>query len=365
MGLLPKFDYRFPICKTGGCSCLGCLSQLLCLVRGFRKVRLNDIEQVERAITANTVAVILEPIQGEAGVFVASDAFLRDLRALTKRHGILLILDEIQTGIGRTGTLFAFQHAGVEPDVMVLAKGLGGGIPLGALVAHKDACCFAHGDQGGTFNGNAFATAVGCAVLEEIAKPGFLAGVVEAGAHLAKRLTELSQQYQCAEVRGRGLLLALNLQSEIGPQVVGLALQRGLLINAPRTDTLRFMPALTVTRQEIDRMIAILGEVLKEFSIATECGFGRRPAETIPQLLRIHAEIAAFPGPRRLRSARCAGTSAWPGSRCGRAISISTGSRRRRRPTTRPGRGCTIRTSRCGCSAATSTPSFLASCTTS
>ena len=264
-------------------------------VRGFRKVRLNDIEQVERAITANTVAVMLEPIQGEAGVFVASDAFLRDLRALTKRHGILLILDEIQTGIGRTGTLFAFQHAGVEPDVMVLAKGLGGGIPLGALVAHKDACCFAYGDQGGTFNGNAFATAVGCAVLEEIAKPGFLAGVVEAGAHLAKRLTELSQQYQCAEVRGRGLLLALNLQSEIGPQVVGLALQRGLLINAPRTDTLRFMPALTVTRQEIDRMIAILGEVLKEFSIATECGFGRRPAETIPQLLRIHAEIAALP----------------------------------------------------------------------
>jgi acetylornithine/N-succinyldiaminopimelate aminotransferase len=104
---------------------------------------------------------------------------------------------------------------------------------------------------------------VGCAVLEEIAKPGFLAGVAEAGAHLAKRLKELSQQYQCGEVRGRGLLLALNLQSEIGPQVVGLALQRGLLINAPRADTLRFMPALTVTRQEIDRMIAILGEVLK------------------------------------------------------------------------------------------------------
>jgi acetylornithine/N-succinyldiaminopimelate aminotransferase len=233
-------------------------------VRGFRKVRLNDIEEVERAITANTVAVMLEPIQGEAGVFVASDAFLRDLRALTRRHGILLILDEIQTGIGRTGTLFAFQHAGVEPDVMVLAKGLGGGIPLGALVAHKDACCFAHGDQGGTFNGNAFATAVGCAVFEEIAKPGFLAGVAEAGAHLAKRLTELSQQYQRGEVRGRGLLLALNLQREIGLQVAGLALQRGLLINAPRTDTLRFMPALTVTRQEIDRMIAILGELLKE-----------------------------------------------------------------------------------------------------
>jgi acetylornithine/N-succinyldiaminopimelate aminotransferase len=231
-------------------------------VPGFRKVALNDIEQVERAIGSNTVAVMLEPIQGEAGVFVASDAFLRDLRALTKRHGILLILDEIQTGIGRTGKFFGFQHAGVEPDIMALGKGLGGGIALGALVAQEGVCCFAHGDQGGTFNGNAFATAVGCAVMQEIAKPGFLAAVAETGAYLADRLTQLSRKHACGEVRGRGLLLALDLRDEIGPQVVAQALQRGLLINAPRTDSLRFMPALTVTLPEVDRMIATLDAVL-------------------------------------------------------------------------------------------------------
>jgi acetylornithine/N-succinyldiaminopimelate aminotransferase len=232
-------------------------------VPGFCRAALNDIAQVEEAMTAKTVAVMLEPIQGEAGVFVASDTFLRDLRALTNRSGILLILDEIQTGIGRTGKFFGFQHAGIEPDIMALAKGLGGGIPLGALVAREDVCCFAHGDQGGTFNGNAFATAVGCAVMEEIAKPGFLAGVTATGAYLAGRLTELSQKHKCGQVRGRGLLLALDLRREIGPQVAAQALQRGLLLNAPRTDTLRFMPALTVTEREIDHMIAVLDEVLQ------------------------------------------------------------------------------------------------------
>jgi acetylornithine/N-succinyldiaminopimelate aminotransferase len=228
-------------------------------VPGFCKVALNVIAQVDEAITAKTAAVMLEPIQGEAGVFVASDAFLRGLRALTRRRGILLILDEIQTGIGRTGKFFGFQHAGVEPDIMALAKGLGGGIPLGALVAREDVCCFAHGDQGGTFNGNAFATAVGCAVMEEIAKPGFLAGVAATGTYLSERLTALSRKHKCGEVRGRGLLLALDLRREIGPR----ALQRGLLLNAPRTDTLRLMPALTVTEREIDHMIAVLDEVLQ------------------------------------------------------------------------------------------------------
>ncbi len=232
-------------------------------VPGFPKVQLNDLEQVERAMTANTVAVMLEPIQGEAGVFVASDAFLRDLRALTKRAGVLLILDEVQTGIGRTGKFFGFEHAGIEPDIMTLGKGLGGGIALAALVAHRDVCCFEHGDQGGTFNGNAFATAVGCAVMEEIAKPGFLAQVARTGAYLADRLQALSRKHQCGGVRGKGLLLAIDLGREIGPDVVAQAFQRGLLINAPRADCLRFMPALTVTHAEIDQMIGILDETLE------------------------------------------------------------------------------------------------------
>jgi acetylornithine/N-succinyldiaminopimelate aminotransferase len=231
-------------------------------VPGFRKAELNDLESVERLIGPRTVAVMLEPIQGEAGVFAATEVFLRELRLLTQRHGLLLILDEIQTGIGRTGTFFGFQHAGIAPDIMTLAKGLGGGIPLGALVARNDVCCFAHGDQGGTFNGNAFATAVGCAVMEEIAKPGFLAGVVQTGLYLAASLESLSRRHGCGGVRGKGLLLALDLAREIGPQVAASALQRRLLINAPRPDSLRFMPALTVTREEIDLMTGILDHAL-------------------------------------------------------------------------------------------------------
>jgi acetylornithine/N-succinyldiaminopimelate aminotransferase len=237
-------------------------------VEGFVKVPLGDISQVERAISADTVAVMLEPIQGEAGVFCADNDFLRDLQALTRREGLLLILDEVQTGIGRTGKFFAFQHAGIAPDIMTLGKGLGGGIPLAALVAHERVCCFEHGDQGGTFNGNAFATAIGCAVMAEIARPGFLAGVTQMGLYLAGGLEALSRRHQCGGVRGKGLLLGLDLAREIGPQVVALAFARGLLVNSPRPDSLRFMPALTVTRDEIDQMLGILEQVLGDLHAA-------------------------------------------------------------------------------------------------
>jgi len=233
-------------------------------VSGFVKVPLGDLTAVEHAISAATVAVMLEPIQGEAGVFCASDDFLRELRALTRSRGLLLVLDEIQTGIGRTGRFFAFEHAGILPDIMTLGKGLGGGIPLAALVARADVCCFAHGDQGGTFNGNAFATAVGCAVMEEIAKPGFLTSVAETGLYLTAGVERLSRRHGGGGVRGRGLLQALDLGRDIGPEVASAAFRRGLLINAPRPDSLRFMPALTVTRDEIDLMLGILDTVLGE-----------------------------------------------------------------------------------------------------
>jgi acetylornithine/N-succinyldiaminopimelate aminotransferase len=235
-------------------------------VPGFPKVPLNDLAALEAAITKRTVAVMLEPIQGEAGVYAAEDGFLRDLRALTKVHGLLLILDEIQTGIGRTGTVFGFEHAGIAPDIMTLGKGLGGGVPLAALVSTRAAMCFAHGDQGGTFNGNPLMTAAGCAVMEEVTKPGFLAGVTATGAYLAGELAALGRKHGCGGVRGRGLLLALDLKRDIGPQIVGLARERLLLINAPRPDSLRFMPALTVSRAEIDRMIAILDGVIADVS---------------------------------------------------------------------------------------------------
>src|SRR5579872_3553944 len=143
-------------------------------VSGFVKLPLNDLAAVEAAITPRTVAVMLEPIQGEAGVFEATVPFLQGLRELTRDKGVLLILDEIQTGIGRTGRMFGFEHAGIAPDIMTLAKGLGGGVPLAALVAHRDVCCFEYGDQGGTFCGNPLMAAVGCAVIEAVTAPGFL-----------------------------------------------------------------------------------------------------------------------------------------------------------------------------------------------
>jgi acetylornithine/N-succinyldiaminopimelate aminotransferase len=230
-------------------------------VTGFPKVNLDDLNAVQAAINEKTVGVMLEPIQGEAGVFVATDEYLKGLHKLTREKGILLILDEIQTGMGRTGKLFGYQHSGVEPDIMTLAKGIGGGVPLGALVAHESICCFEPGDQGGTFNGNSLMMAVGIAVFGEIMKPGFLEKVTETGAYLQGRLEELSKQYGFGEVRGRGLLLAMDLSKENGPQIVEESLNRGLLINSPRKNTLRFMPALIVTREEIDRMIDILKKV--------------------------------------------------------------------------------------------------------
>lgn len=237
-------------------------------VAGFAKVPLNDLSAVEAAITPRTVGVMLEPIQGEAGVFEASDRFLRDLRALTRERGLLLILDEIQTGIGRTGRLFGFQHAGVAPDIMTLAKGLGGGVPLAALVAHRDVCCFEYGDQGGTFGGNAIMAAVGCAVMHAVTAPGFLERVTQAGERLANGLRTLSRRHGGGEVRGRGLLRALNLKRDVAVEVVERALSQGLLLNAPRPDSLRFMPALTVSDEEIDRMLDILDGVLLSLAAA-------------------------------------------------------------------------------------------------
>lgn len=231
-------------------------------VSGFPKARINDIASVERAITDKTAAIMLEPIQGEAGVIVAESDFLKDLRALTRQKGVLLILDEVQTGLGRTGKMFAFQHDGIRPDIMTLGKGLGGGVPIAALVADQSVCCFDYGDQGGTFNGNPLVTAVGCAVFEEIAKLVFLESVTRTGAYLERRLNILSETHHCLGVRGTGLLLALDLGREIGAEIVAEALRRGLLLNAPRPHLLRFMPALNVTEAEVDRMIGILDGVL-------------------------------------------------------------------------------------------------------
>ena len=231
-------------------------------VSGFRKARLNDLSSVEELIGANTVGVMLEPIQGEAGVWPASDQFLKSLRALTEQHGLLLIFDEIQTGMGRTGKLFHYEHAEIVPDIMTLGKGIGGGAPLAALLATEKASCFEHGDQGGTFNGNALMCAAGLAVLEEVSKPEFLRAAADAGLFLESELQKLSARHGLGEVRGRGLLLALDLKLPIAPAIVAQAFETGLLLNAPRADTLRFMPALNVARVEILEMIDGLDAIL-------------------------------------------------------------------------------------------------------
>jgi acetylornithine/N-succinyldiaminopimelate aminotransferase len=231
-------------------------------VPGFPKARLNDIDSVRALIGPGTVAVMLEPIQGEAGVVPATASFMRALRALCDEQGLLLILDEVQTGIGRTGRLFAFEHAGVVPDVLTLGKGLGGGVPLAALLAGRQAACFAHGDQGGTYCGNPLMTAVGVAVMEALLAPGFLDGVQARGRHLTARLEALSARRGLGKVRGAGLLLALDLGQPAGARVVDAARERGLLLNSPRPHLLRFMPALNVTEAEIDAMASILDEVV-------------------------------------------------------------------------------------------------------
>ena len=231
-------------------------------VPGFPKAALNDLASVERLISDKTAAVMLEPIQGEAGVWPATDPFLQQLRELTKAHGLLLIVDEIQTGMGRTGKLFHYEHAGITPDIMTLGKGIGGGVPLAALLATERAACFEHGDQGGTFNGNPLMCAVGLAVLDQVATPDFLKSTVEAGLFLESELQRLSARHGLGEVRGRGLLLALDLKLPAGPAIVAQAFERGLLLNSPRPDTLRFMPALNVTRDEISQMIEDLDAIL-------------------------------------------------------------------------------------------------------
>jgi acetylornithine/N-succinyldiaminopimelate aminotransferase len=207
---------------------------------------------------------MLEPVQGEGGVNLASAEYMRAVREITRDKGALLILDEVQTGMGRTGKLFAYEHFGIEPDVMTLGKGFAGGAPLGALLARESVCCFEPGDQGGTFNGGALVTAIGAAVFKEVSRPEFLAGVAASGDYLASKLAEVAARRGEQGVRGRGLLLAMALSAPRAAAIVERAFERGLLLNAPRPDVLRFMPALNVSRAEIDEMVATLDALLAQ-----------------------------------------------------------------------------------------------------
>jgi acetylornithine/N-succinyldiaminopimelate aminotransferase len=232
---------------------------------GFMNVEYNNVEAIQRATTEKTCAVILEPIQGEGGVNVPADDYLQKVQSWCQEKGILFILDEVQTGIGRTGTLFAYEQYGVEPDIMTLAKGLGSGVPIGALLAKEGASVFSPGEHGSTFGGNPLVCAAACATLKYIVDHNIPAQVKRVGNYFMARLEGLKQKFDfVTEVRGRGLLIAMQFDQEIAEKLVLACLNRGLLVNKVKPDALRFMPPLTITEKEVDKAVGILGEALRD-----------------------------------------------------------------------------------------------------
>ncbi len=233
---------------------------------GFRHVVFNDIAALEAAIDPSVAAVLLEPVQGEGGVLPADPQYLRDVRALCDERGLLMMMDEVQTGFGRTGEWFGFQHAGVVPDVVTMAKAMGNGFPVGAMWAKREvAAVFQPGDHGSTYSGTAIATAVVSAVLAEMRRIDAPRLAAERGAELTAKLTALPG---VASVRGAGLLLAVELAEGIESKSVYVRLlEEGLVTNAVTATALRLAPPLNVTTAEIDEAVGIVGSVLEEFVV--------------------------------------------------------------------------------------------------
>jgi acetylornithine/N-succinyldiaminopimelate aminotransferase len=235
------------------------------LPAGFVNVEYNNIEAIKAATTDRTCAVMLEPVQGEGGVNIPDDDYLKKVQSWCREKGILFILDEVQTGIGRTGTLFAYEQYGVEPDIMTLAKGLGSGVPIGAFLAKEEASVFSPGEHGSTFGGNPLVCAAACATMKYIIAHNIPAQVKRVGNYFLTRLESLKQQFNfITEVRGRGLLIALEFDQEIAEKLVLACIDRGLLVNKVKPNALRFMPPLIITEKEVDKAVGILGDVLEE-----------------------------------------------------------------------------------------------------
>ncbi len=231
--------------------------------KGFSKAKFNDADSVEALITDKTCAIMIEPIQGEGGVNVASQEFIQALGTLCDENNILLIFDEIQTGMGRTGKLFCYEHFGVEPDIMTLGKGIGGGFPLSALLAKEELNIFDPGDQGGTYTSQPLAMAVGQAVLRELLDKDLPAHAERMGELIQDRLTALSVDYEIENIRGKGLLIAFDLTHTLGGDLVAACLKEGLLINAPKERSIRLMPPLVVDEPHIDQCFRIIKNHLK------------------------------------------------------------------------------------------------------
>lgn len=235
------------------------------MLEGFRYVPFDDLAATEEAISERTVGILVEPVQGEGGVNIPKPGYLKGLRALCDRHGLLLMLDEVQTGMGRTGKLFAYQHEDVTPDIMTLAKALGGGIPIGAMLARGSVAeSFNLGSHGSTFGGNAVACASGNAVMNTLLNEGVLEHGRAMGEYFLSKLQALKAKFSfIKEVRGQGLILGAELDRE-GAVIVDACLREGLLINCTVGKVLRFIPPLIVTTAEIDEGFAIIEKVLAQ-----------------------------------------------------------------------------------------------------
>ena len=235
------------------------------LLPGFVHVDYNDVEAIMNATTDKTAAVFLEPVQGEGGVIIPDDDYLKRVREWCDQQGLLLILDEVQTGMGRLGSLFGYQEYGVEPDVMTLAKGLGYGVPIGAFLSKEASMALTFGDHGSTFGGNALTTAAAYAGSKFLIENDIPAHAREMGKHLLARLNELKSRFSfVSEVRGKGLLAALQFDKDITPQVLTHANQAGILLNGVKPNAIRFMPPLTVTAAEIDEGLGRLEVALRK-----------------------------------------------------------------------------------------------------
>lgn len=235
------------------------------LLHGFKHVPFDDLDALEAAITPTTCAVMLEPIQGEGGVNVPSPGYFQAVREICDRHGLLLIFDEVQVGMGRTGKLFAYQHFGVEPDIMTLAKALAGGAPIGTMLAkEKYAQSFVPGTHGSTFGGNPLVCAAAIATIRTILEDGLLNRCEEIGEYLTGELETLQHKYRFVkEVRGIGLMIGMALEIPAG-DIVKKGHQRGVLLNVTHDTVLRFVPPLIVSKQEINAMIEILDGIFAE-----------------------------------------------------------------------------------------------------
>lgn len=233
------------------------------LLDGFVRVPFNDFEAIQKATTGKTAAVLLEPIQGEGGVNLPSDLYLPRVRQWCDKAGVLLMLDEVQTGVGRTGKLFAYQHYGIEPDVLALAKALGSGFPIGAFLVKERCNVLGPGDHGTTFGGNSLACEVGYTVLKYIVDHDIPAQVARTGQYLERKLRSLADRHPIVtEIRGKGLIWAVELDRPAAEEAVNLCLKEGLLANNVKPAALRFIPPLIVTEEEIDKAVTIVDSVL-------------------------------------------------------------------------------------------------------